>query len=178
MAPRRGFSRGTVVRGVRRITDWGFGPGGSAVTTISGTATLILGSGIAPVSEGFTVVRTRGSFQAFLRLVDAVNGGFHCGVGIGVTSDKAFGVGATAVPGPLSEMEWDGWMYHRIFDLHAPTATFDGAENQGQVQIEIDSKAMRKMDAAQVMFMALETVESGTATASIFAETRVLVKSF
>ena len=179
MAPRRGFQfQAGRSRGTRRVTDWSLGPGGSLLAGISTSSVAILGSGVTPVDDGFTLVRLRGNVQGYLRSSDAVNGGFHCAIGIGIVTNKAFAIGATAVPGPITEMEWDGWLYHRFFDLHQSTTTFDPTEVNSQISFEVDSKAMRKLDGEEIIVAVVETVEVVAATMSLYFDSRMLVKPY
>ena len=108
--------------------------------------------------------------------VAGVGEGFHLAIGIGIVSSQAFSIGATAIPGPLSEMEWGGWMYHRILDLHAVTATIGDNNFSNTVWEEIDSKAMRKISSNEVLVAMVEAVEVGTASMDIYFDTRVLLK--
>ncbi len=173
---RRGFSQGHIR--TRRQTAWGIGPGGSSPASISSSSVVILGGGSVPLVEGLTIVRLRGSFQAYLKTSDAANGGFHCALGIGLATDEAFGIGTTALPSPISDSEFDGWMYHRWFDIHSFGATIAESMTSGlaTIQFEVDSKAMRKQPVGLVLYTVLEVVELSTATMSAFFDSRILAK--
>ena len=161
----------------RRLTAWGLGPGGNTVTALSGTGQTILGAGVVMVSEEkSTIVRVRGSLQAYLKTTAAADDGFHCAVGLALVTDEAFAVGATAVPGPISEIDWDGWMYHRIFDVHATGGTASDTIGLSVAQFEVDSKAMRKWDEGNTLMAVVEVVEGTTATMSVWFDTRILIK--
>ena len=169
---RSGFSRPRS----RRKTAWALGPGSSVSDTVAVSGKEILGAGLQATTEELTLVRVRGSFQAYLRAVAAISDGFHCAIGIGIVTVEAFDVGITAIPGPLTEMSWDGWLYHRFFDLHSAVSSFDQTAPMGSVDIEVDSKAMRKIGSDQIIVAMLEVVEAGTATMTVFFDTRVLFK--
>ena len=170
---RSGFVRATRSR---RIMKWGLGPGDTAGTAISGTGQQILGSGVVlATSTQLTLIRLRGIFHGFLK-TGAADAGFQMAVGVGLVTNEAFAVGATAVPGPISEADWDGWMYHRFVDIHQATATFDGGEANSNFDIEVDTKAMRKWSEGYTLLTVLETVENGTATGTVFFDSRLLVK--
>ena len=171
----RGFNRAP---SQRRKTAWDFGSGSTGATSISSSSTTIIGSGAAIITEGVTFIRTRGSLQAFLKTSDGANGGFHCGFGIGVATAEAFAVGATALPSPLADASFDGWLYHRFFDCHTFDATIASSmvNNLAVVQFEVDSKAMRKVPAGVTIYAVLETVELQTATMSVFFDSRSLFK--
>jgi len=169
---RRGFPQ---ARSQRRSTSWGLGPGGSAVSGFTASQQVIVGSGVVPLEEGITVVRIRGNLQAILTSATASPDGFHCAIGIGVVTDQAFAIGATAVPGPLSEMEWNGWMYHRFFDVHADAA-FSAGQQPASISFEVDSKAMRKLSIGNTLIAVVETIEDPSAVMSLFFDSRVLAK--
>ena len=101
----------------------------------------------------------------------------HVAVGIGIVTNEAFAIGATAIPGPISEADWDGWMYHRFFDLHKGLA--DTTDGSSAIEFEVDSKAMRKWDGgAETLVGMVEAVEAGTASMDVFFDSRVLLKVF
>ena len=167
-----------------RLTDWALGPGGSASATVSSSQTIILGSGISPTAGKVTIVRTRGELLVQLVTAAAVSNGFHGAIGIGIVTDQAFGIGLTAVPKPISDMEWDGWLYHRFFSVMS-SGVIDGGVSAdhdmvlptaGAVRIEVDSKAMRIIDEEETAAAIIQVTEIGTATADIMFDSRMLVK--
>ena len=97
---------------------------------------------------------------------------------MGIVTADAFAIGITAVPVPLSDKEWEGWLYHRIFDLHTVTATIaDGVNAYAIAQrFEVDSKAMRKVGVNEVLFAVFEVVESNASQIDVFFDTRMLLK--
>ena len=174
MSP-RGFSRQGHGRSPRRRTGWEQGPGSNTATSISADGVSFVGGGSVISTDGFTLVRLRGSVQAFILTATSAGDGFHCALGIGIVNSDAFSVGVTTVLDPLADMDWDGWLYHRIFDVHAQT-TSPGGQDGEQISFEVDSKAMRKLTDGDVIFAALEVVEQGTATMNMFFDTRMLLK--
>ena len=108
----------------------------------------------------------------------AAGDGFFGAVGLGKVSEQAAGVGVTAVPSPMDEENWDGWLWHSYFDIRAITATIADGVNAGIAyqRLVIDSKAMRKVDSADVIVGAISVVESGTATMEMNADSRQLIK--
>ena len=158
----------------KRTTLWNQGPNdtGTAFSTVT-PALWTVGS---VVSEPVTIIRLRGWFDFYLESASAVGSGFSGAAGIGIVSTDAFAAGA--VPDPNEDLDWP-WIWHTFFDVRSITATIaDGSNAVAAVQrIEIDSKAMRKQNPAETLFGATETIaESGTATARLFARTRVLDK--
>ena len=181
MARQRGFPSRVPIRSQRRKVAWGDGP---SQTRASQTAIAKLGwtfgAGLT-LDVGGTVVRIRG--QALLQLLEATpsGSGFTGAVGIGIASEDAFGVGITALPGPFSDADWGGWLWHSFFHLYATAAQASGADvarnANVDLRMEIDTKAMRKMGPNEVIFGMWETVaEAGTSTIQYVADTRMLVK--
>jgi len=102
--------------------------------------------------------------------------GFHGALGIGIVTDDAFAIGVTAVPDPIDDMEWDGWLYHRFWDIHS-RGTFSNDDGHiNAVSFEVDSKAMRKMTEGDTLFAIVQVVEAATATGSIWFDSRALFK--
>jgi len=161
----------------KRNTDWGFGVDMLAQSlTISGK---LLGTTSLSVVEQQTIVRIRGLIHLQLTSVDVVSAGFLGACGIGLVQNDAFSVGITALPGPQTDANWDGWMWHSFFDVRAVTATIaDGANAVGVDQrLEIDSKAMRKWTADMTLILMVEVTESGTATLRVNGDSRILLKA-
>ena len=112
--------------------------------------------------------------ELLLIQASAAGDGFVGAFGIGVVSLPAFTVGVSAVPTPITEVEWEGWMWHQFFSLHS-TAAFD-AGGPNRVQIPIDTKAMRKLGTEEVVYLAYEGTEDTTAQLQILSDSRMLVK--
>ncbi len=167
----------------RRLTAWGVGPDGvSQQLTSSGS--LLFTNGASPASEPVTIVRTRGSLLFYLSASVTGGDGYHGAVGIGIVEANAFNAGIASMPTPITEEDWDGWMWHQYFHLLAPTPIAGGASQDGDAMLtvgailrqEIDSKAMRKIHAEEVLFAAVEATEIGSATIVCALRTRILVK--
>ena len=116
MARPRGFHPATGRS--RRRTGWEEGPGSSTLTSFTVSGSAILGSGLTLLQDGLTLVRSRGSLEARLQAASTIPSGFHCAIGIGVVTADAFGIGITAVPIPISNVDWNGWLFHQFFDFH------------------------------------------------------------
>ena len=171
MARQRGFQH----RGPRRRTSWGLGPGGSGVTAISGSSVGFLGSAIIPDSEGLTLARLRGRLSGVLTAATAAGDGFQGAVGVGIVTASAVATGIASVPTPLTDLGWDGWLYHSFFSAHAEQGPLTSAVASG-FDFEVDSRAMRKWPDVEMSVVAMfEAVEIGTAALSVFFDSRVLV---
>ena len=178
MAHSRGFPAHNRSRS-KRMTAWAIGPQDSG-STLAATGARIWTTGVQLVNEPkATIVRVRGIFHVVCDTVAAGNDGYIGAIGLGLVSTPAFAAGIASVPTPLTEMAWDGWLYHSFFDVRGITATIaDGVNGPTCTQtIEIDSKAMRIMGEQQTLIGVIDVVETGTSTMSYTADTRVLVKT-
>jgi len=161
------------------MTTWALGPGDEtgAVTTLTASGVTIFGSGISLTTEDkVTISRIRGFMNFALSSATAAGDGFLIGAGIALVSADAFGVGATAVPHPIDDANWPGWMWHQLLDLDVVAAGVDGANILGNARVPIDSKAQRIMGTNEVMCTILQVIERTTATVAITGLTRVLLK--
>jgi len=161
----------------RRLTAWAEGPE-SVRQTVTGNDHLVWTFGVATTQGKVTIVRIRGTWQIRLTTTSAVNAGFHGALGIGLVTTPAFDAGAVSTPGPLTEVDWDGWMWHTFFDVNSITAVIADGVNAFSVVAQgvIDSKAMRLFDEDTTLIGAVEVEEDGTQLAMLSAETRMLVK--
>jgi len=169
MARRRGSFR-TVQRKSR---DWGIGPGSTAVTTITSSSSAVLGGGVTPFgTQELTLARTRGLLRLFLTSASSVGDGYQGAFGIGKVALPAFTAGIASLPTPITEMDWDGWLFHSIIGAHRSDT--GGTSQVGQLDVEVDSKAMRKFGGQEVLFAAIEVVEIGVAQLNVFFDSRML----
>jgi len=172
-----GYSRGyqTPTRGRRRRTEWFGGVGGTALSTVSVSGSILLGSGIITDQGEETLVRVRGLLDMFLSSSTSPGDGFFGAVGIGLVSTAAFVGGITTVPTPITEENWDGWLWHNYYSCHESSADEAGS-GSSHYRVQIDSKAMRKVEGAMTLYAAIESVEIGTAVMDVFLDTRFLSK--
>ncbi len=165
----------------RRKTAWDFGPN---LTVVASTAVQkrVWTNGIALAAESqSTITRIRGQISLYLDLVTAAGDGFSGAIGLGIVTADAFAIGETAMPGPFSDPEWNGWIWHEFFTLRGVAAQSSGeniARNAtADRQITIDSKAQRIFRSNEVLFGMTElAVETGTAGMTMQGDTRVLFK--
>ncbi len=176
MAFQRGGFR-SQSRGPRRVVDWGLGPAAEPeIFTATGTQLWSLGT---TPSQKLTVVRTRGWINYYLTATAAILDGFAGASGIYLMTEDAFLVGDAAAVDPLTDANSDVWLWHSFFDIRSITATIGDGVNSTAIVVrqEIDSKAMRKnFDPEMVMVGVTEVVEQGTATLTVRAEVRQLLK--
>ncbi len=181
MAHSRGFRGRSQVR-AKRMTAWDSGPETGAIA-VTGVGKSLWTTGVVLASaSSATIVRVRGEVTLMLDLATGPGDGFTGALGIGIVSSDAFTVGQTAVPGPESDPDWNGWLWHQYYHMTGIAAQSQG-ENVGVnssadiLRIKIDSKAMRIIKSNEIMFGMFErTVEAGTAGMRLFANTRVLLK--
>ena len=178
MAPLRRFQHRSQPK---RLTSWSVGAE-SALVSLTSTGSALWLTGVVPAQSGLTIVRTRGEFLAYLTAASGVNNGFTGAVGLGIVSTEAFAAGVASVPTPLSDSDWDGWLWHSFFHLMSG-AIMDGTaaadtnlENTVQVRLPIDSKAMRKLPDGWTVIGVVQATEIGTASMSFFGNSRMLVK--
>ena len=184
MALRRGLSQGRLIRGPRRKNSWAAGIGGDAAQTqITGAGSTIVTSAVTG-GDGVTLVRTRGQLLLFCRTADAALAGFTGAFGIAVATTAAIVAGAAAVPTPISEQGWDGWLYWHAIQLIS-AGVVDGTAVLDELQpnvmsfaqrIEIDSKAMRKIKEDESIYAVLEVQEDGASIMNWYVDTRMLFK--
>ena len=173
---RRGFNQ---VRSQKRLPSWSQGPGSDTVQTLVAEGKTILGSGIQPVVDGLTVVRTRGILELVLKTSSTAGGGISGAFGIAVCTNDAFAVGVTAVPDPVADAGWNGWAYHYFFGVHSLTATIADGVNAGAVYDRhvIDGKAMRKLADDMTYYGVIEVSEEiGSVACDVHFDSRVLFK--
>ena len=162
MAHSRGLQfRGT--RSPRRKTGWSGGPEGQTATLTASGQALVPTSQLA-LEDGLTIVRVRGNWTVQTSILpDLLTGPnlFTFGLGLCLVTQQAFVIGATAVPGPLSEDDWDGWMWHHH---GVASAGFkNSAVANVPISYEVDTKAMRKISENMVLCGVMEVIEDGVA---------------
>ena len=133
------------------------------------------------VAEGQTIVRIRGELLVFLSVATAALDGFRWAFGMGIVSENAGDVGVTAVPSPIVDIAWDGWMVYETghctgWDILPATGNNANA-GSSMVRITIDSKAMRKFRFSDILMPVFAaTDEVGAAVIQANLSSRVLVK--
>ena len=161
----------------RRIPEWFAGPGtNDAIQTVTGAGTILWALG-QEATTVLTTVRIRGEISLWLPLVTTVGDGFSAYyLGIGIASFDAFSAGIASLPTPQGDRDWGGWLW-----FHAGAAIVGNETTElfrgpmSAVRIQIDTKAMRKMSANEIIFGAISLVnEVGAAELDFVASTRML----
>jgi len=165
-----------------KTKSWALGPKGNTATISSATA-VVFGTAAQAVVDGLTILRIRGELLIYLVTTDAADSGFQeIAFGMGIVSENAAGIGVTALPAPIGDIGWDGWMYYQTFALlsvdavSASSVSHSGSNPMtSALRIPIDGKAMRKIKNTDTLVAVLETsVEAGTATLEAQLNTRIL----
>ena len=161
----------------RRLTSWIIGPFGTQ--SVGSNTKSLVSTSLLGIEDGRTIVRIRGEVNVALTAAGAAVDGYdRVGLGMAVVTEQAISVGITAVPGPLTDINWDGWMWHWTGGFLSNTAfTLPSNEGPGSARIVIDSKAMRKFGEEMALVAVLETLgEVSAATLRTTWNTRVLEK--
>jgi len=175
VAHSRGF-RGRTTGSARRKSSWEVGPGGTASTALSSSSSQLAGTAVTPSGPGATMVRIRGLFVIQLTLATGAGDGFFGAVGIGLATLAAVTAGVGSLPMPIDEVGDENWLWHEFFSVHSPVVSSTDLGAFTTMKIPIDSKAMRIFDDGMSIYGALQAVETGTATANWWMDSRTLVK--
>jgi len=162
--PRRGISP----RGPKRTSTW-VGSADQGIVSVAAGATVIVESNATLIDT--TIVRTRGLMTAQPASfgVDAMIIGAY---GIGIVSDQAFAAGAASLPGPWTDKDWGGWLVWLPIAFRFE-ATTDVGRLLASVSMQMDSKAMRKVQANETVVTIAESQATAFDVTSVF---RMLVK--
>jgi len=145
-------------RAPKRATTWvGTAEGSVNVTAVTAGAKILLLQFDIP--DDRTIVRTRGwvhveSDQSVA--TETIIGA----VGMCVVSDTAASTGISAIPGPMSVPNWDGWFVFELFIFNFLFASAVGFDNSG-VNFLIDNKAMRKVKEGDTVVVVAESGTNG-----------------
>jgi len=121
----------------------------------SGTGTFSPGLKVfgTPGPTDVTILRTRGSMIATGPAV-SVGDTVQVALGIGLCTTEAALAGA--VPLPFDNPEWDGWFVYQVMNMRPIGGGIDSF-----AQMDIDSKAMRKIPSGQVLFLSTQMFTAG-----------------
>lgn len=156
-------------RGFRPQTDWAAATGygtliADGVTGVDNdfvNLSVIEGDApLGPLGESYTLMRTRGVWHCYpVVWPNTTPGIVDVAVGIGVAPSQA--ITAAALPDPIEDAEWDGWLMRKwtYFRLPAAAAPFPpsflGGSSTGDMSVwDLESRAMRRLEDND-LFMAL-----------------------
>ena len=141
--------------GTRRLTEWDPSSVPAGVNSLA-SGTIALDQGLVALNP-LTVVRVRGYLFVQSDQVAAREEAFGA-FGLTVVNTRAFSVGVTACPAPLTNQgepgSWQTWV---------PYACQRNADTGGEnvYSAPFDSKAMRKMEVDDVLVAMIENSASG-----------------
>jgi len=172
-----GRRSGLVLRGgrERRQTLWFTLPEATLTLAAANSAGRFLVLNAAALAlRPFTVVRTRLSFFARSDQTGALET-WQVAIGAAVVTDQASAIGVTAVPTPFTDLGSDSWFVHQIVTGVFLFISGVGVHPTGGRIIDVDSKAMRKVeDGSDINFTAENSgISAGT---TIVTAGRMLVK--
>jgi len=164
----------------RRKTAWAPGPFNTAPELMNSAGVSLWNQGAQAVDAGLTIVRIRGSFTIWQTLATTAGDGFNdCALGICIVTENAFGVGGVAaIPSPLTDIGWGGWLYHRVIGpLITLSVTEEAISGLSMARIQIDTKAMRKVKETDIVVGMVELgMEQGNSQVEYAVNTRMLSK--
>ncbi len=169
---RRFGPRSAMVKRSDRIPTWvGFT---GVATTIVGNASVLIGQGNAALLalRPFTIIRTRAIVQVEsdqAAASETVIGAF----GAIVVQEEAAGVGITALPRPLTELDAQ-WFVYQAFINSFLFGDGTGFLEPSGTTYEVDSKSMRKVGLSETI---VTVAESNTGQGGIIrTQGRMLIK--
>jgi len=162
----------------RRRTAWEIGPRTTAVQSLVAAGASVAVTGAQALTDGLTIVRIRGELVLNLSAATSAGDGFvDAAAGLCIINENASGIGITAIPTPLTDLAWDGWMWHQAFGEITSQETTPLNRDFYSLRIPVDTKAMRKFDESDVLVMVVELgTEVGGAQIDFTCLTRLLVK--
>jgi len=185
---RQRFPR-TLGRASRRKTSWALGPksgiGGGVGSNLTASSVVLGAVGAAAALDGITVIRIRGELMLRLNTASSQGNGFHGAVGVGLARNPAFTAGIASLPTPITEEFQDNWLWHQYFAclangaITAAGVSLSGGQSDGTtaaLRVQVDSKAMRKLNIGDTIYVAIEATEVGTAQLAWSFNSRMLVK--
>jgi len=144
---------------------------------VTGANAFVWSVGAQATLDGLTITRIRGEFSVWLESIATVFDGYNqVAIGICNINENAAGVGITAIPFPLDDSDWDGWMFHSFLgSLIGFSVTETGQSAMEVIRVPIDSKAMRKVHEGDTVVGVVQFgIEQGVAVAEFSANTRIL----
>ena len=149
-----------VGRGRRRGTNWVRAVTSNLVTVPAGNKSFALNFLLSNASLGETVVRTIGGVYVLSDQSASIE--YYTGAfGMIVINDLALGVGATAIPGPVTDSSDDGWFVWQAFMGNDEGAAGGEPGRQG-FHFMFDSKAARRVEEGFGIAMMFENASGST----------------
>jgi len=168
---RKFMVRSTVAK--RKSLWLGFQPVSVSINTATSTLLFSL-SAAALALRPFTIIRSH--FEVMVRSdQSAALEAQVTAIGLAVVSDQAVSVGVTAVPTPITELGSSLWFVHRLM-FGESNSLIDLVKPQ--LNVAIDSKAMRKVEVGSDIVVVIENASvGGSGGAIILTSGRMLIKT-
>ena len=160
-------------RGMRQRKHWHLL--GDVTFNFTANATAILGSFSAAGNEPYTVLRLIGELVCVAGAagVTAADKAVIA-VGVGIVTSDALAVGASAMPDPGGEPDFDWLWWYQAQMMYPVAAQVGGAGEQARIRIE--SKAMRKVSPRQSVVLLAQYIDiTGTPPVSVLGSARFLI---
>jgi len=171
--PHKQFTRGRGRLGSKRVSTWlSIDP---LVLTLSASASIShIMTTVELAKRPFTLVRTH--LEMFIFSDQEIAGENQIGaVGLCVVSDQAVGVGVTAVPTPITDLDSDLWFAHQILLSSFQFLDATGISAPAGSAYTMDSKAMRKVNDDQQIIIVQENSTAGLGQTTLVAG-RMMIK--
>ncbi len=131
---------------MKRRTGWelglytGFTPGFFDPQAIAAQSRQV-SVGTRFVLDGLTLIRVRGAMTVFFQGPQG-NASIMLGVGLCIVDERAFNLGAVALPDPIDDAADEMWLWHQFVSLYVINAGIEFQNDGTQAYcFEIDSKA-------------------------------------
>ncbi len=167
---RRRFVGGARTRAPRRRSLW-VGYADQSFIAVGAGLKVVISNFTLATLDSLTVIRNRGVLSVNSTAV-AIDQNIVGAYGIGIVTQQAFAAGVASMPGPWTDSDWDGWMVLLPISFRYDITT-DVGRLITTVNTEIDSKAMRKMEANETL---VAIAESQAIAFDVSAPVRTLVK--
>jgi len=159
---RSGFIRRGGVR--RRETLWLSEP--IVEATLAGSPTAVAVSSLSAAGlalRPFTIVRSHIRFMVFSDQSIAAEA-YGAALGYAVVSDQATAIGVTALPTPITDASSDLWFLYQLLFSRFLFKDATGVLDPSGVTMDIDSRAMRKVEEGQDFVGTVENTINGCQT--------------
>ena len=81
-------------------------------------------------------------------------------MGICIVTAQAASVGVTAIPHPVTDAAWGGWLVHQFLASKILRFSGVGFDNRVYNTVEIDSKGVRKIDEDERLVVIFENTSA------------------
>jgi len=139
------------------------------------TATTFAGASLA-FTDPATILRCRGYVSGQMDETKQAGDQIRLIFGLGIASTDAVAAGGGSMPDPGGEPNYP-WLWWGSLELESTVAASEEAFGSTMMKVEVDTKAMRKIEPGQSLFWVLQTAGLAGAPVTIVKmyQTRVLI---